>query len=46
MRSDCNVVGHGWVLARVDGAAGDNGAGDEGPGVAQLQLGNETIAAQ
>ena len=30
------------MLARVDGAAGDNGAGDEGPGVAQLQLGNET----
>ena len=29
------------MLARVDGAAGDNGAGDEG-----LQLGNETIAAQ
>ena len=28
------------MLARVDGAAGDNGAADEG-----LQLGNETIAA-
>ena len=26
------------MLARVDGAAGDNGAGDEGPGVTQLQL--------
>ena len=34
------------MLARVDGAAGDNSAGDEGLGVAQLQLGNETIAAQ
>ena len=34
------------MLARVDGAAGDNGAGDEGPRVAQLQLCNETIAAQ
>ena len=34
------------MLARVDGAAGDNGAADEGPGVAQLQLCNETIAAQ
>ena len=34
------------MLARVDGAAGDNGAGDEGAGVTQLQLDNETIAAQ